>query len=121
MLATDSENPSSLAFLGQTALYRWDYDEAEEYHLHAFHVDPTNIWAHLFHPTVALYRGQLEEAAERIQAARQLMPDDPWLQSCEALLLPHEEPIRLDATLPIPPESTGNTETIPSHVARLWK
>ena len=85
VLTTDSENPFSLAFLGQMALYRWDYDEAEEYHLRAFHVDPTNIWAHLFHP-VALYRAQLEEAAERIQAARQLMPDDPGLQSCEALL-----------------------------------
>jgi len=86
VLATDSENPFSLAFLGQTALYNWDYDEAEEYHLRAFHVDPTNVWAHLFHPTIALYRGQLEEAADRIHAARQLMPDDPWLQSCEALL-----------------------------------
>jgi len=86
VLTTDSEDPFSLAFLGQTALYRWDYDEAEEYHLRAFHVDPTNVWAHLFHPTIALYRGQLEEAADRIHAARQLMPDDPWLQSCEALL-----------------------------------
>jgi eukaryotic-like serine/threonine-protein kinase len=86
VVATDSKDPFSLAFLGQTALYRWDYDEAEEYHLRAFHVDPTNVWAHLFHPTIALYRGQLEEAADRIHAARQLMPDDPWLQSCEALL-----------------------------------
>ena len=33
VLTTDSENPFSLAFLGQMALYRWDYDEAEEYHL----------------------------------------------------------------------------------------
>ena len=86
VLAADADDPFCLAFLGQTALYRWDYDEAEEYHLRAFHVDPTNIWAHLFHPTIALYRGQLEEGAERIHAARQLMPDDPWLQSCEALL-----------------------------------
>ena len=86
VLAVDADDPFSLAFLGQTALYRWDYEEAEEYHLRAFHVDPTNIWAHLFHPTIALYRGQLEEGAERIHVARQLMPDDPWLQSCEALL-----------------------------------
>src|SRR5262249_28200417 len=86
VLATDPEDPLSLVFLGQTAMYRWDYDEAEEYHLRAFHVDPTNMWAHLFHPTIALYRGQLEEAAERIRAARQLLPDDAWLRSCEALL-----------------------------------
>ena len=87
VLATDSDDAFSLTFLGQTALYRWDYDEAEEYHLRAFHVDPTSIWAHLFYPTIALYRGQLEEAADRIRAARQLMPDDSWLQSCDALLL----------------------------------
>jgi DNA-binding winged helix-turn-helix (wHTH) protein/tetratricopeptide (TPR) repeat protein len=86
VLDTDPENAFSLVFLGQIAMYRWDYDEAEEYHLRAFHVDPTNIWAHLFHPTIALYRGQLEEAAERIRVARQLLLDDPWIRSCEALL-----------------------------------
>ncbi len=86
VLDTDPENAFSLVFLGQIAMYRWAYDEAEEYHLRAFHVDPTNIWAHLFHPTIALYRGQLEEAAERIRVARQLLLDDPWLRSCEALL-----------------------------------
>ncbi len=86
VLDTDPENAFSLVFLGQIAMYSWDYDEAEEYHLRAFHVDPTNIWAHLFHPTIALYRGQLEEAAERIRVARQLLLDDPWLRSCEALL-----------------------------------
>jgi len=86
VLSTDPENAFSLVFLGQIAIYSWNYDEAEEYHLRAFHVDPTNIWAHLFYPTIALYRGQLEEAAERIRVARQLLPDDPWLRSCEALL-----------------------------------
>jgi TolB-like protein/lipoprotein NlpI len=86
VLSTDPENAFSLVFLGQIAMYRWDYDEAEEYHLRAFHVDPTNIWAHLFHPTIALYRGQLDEASERIRVARQLLLDDPWLRSCEALL-----------------------------------
>lgn len=86
VLDTDPGNAFSLVFLGQIAMYSWDYDEAEEYHLRAFHVDPTNIWAHLFHPTIALYRGQLEEAAERIRVARQLLLDDPWLRSCEALL-----------------------------------
>jgi DNA-binding winged helix-turn-helix (wHTH) protein/Tfp pilus assembly protein PilF len=86
VLNTDPENAFSLVFLGQVAMYRWDYDEAEEYHLRAFHADPTNIWGHLFYPTVALYRGQLEEAGERIGVARQLLPDDSWLQSCEALL-----------------------------------
>jgi tetratricopeptide (TPR) repeat protein len=86
VLNVDPENAFSLVFLGQIATYRWDYDEAEEYHLRAFHVDPTNIWAHLFHPTIALYRGQLEEAGERIRVARQLLLDDPWLRSCEALL-----------------------------------
>jgi DNA-binding winged helix-turn-helix (wHTH) protein/Tfp pilus assembly protein PilF len=46
VLDTDPENAFSLVFLGQIAMYRWDFDEAEEYHLRAFHVDPTNIWAH---------------------------------------------------------------------------
>jgi len=86
VLATHPDDAFPLVFIGQTAMYRQNYDEAEEYHLRAFHVDPTNIWAHLFHPTIALYRGQLEEAVERIRAARQLLPDDPWLRACEALL-----------------------------------
>jgi len=86
VLNADPGNTLSLVFLGQIAMYRWDYDEAEEYHLRAFHVDPTNIWAHLFYPTIAVYRGQLEPASERIRVARQLLPDDPWLRSCEALL-----------------------------------
>lgn len=85
-LATNPDDAFTLVFLGQTALYQGNYEEAEEYHARALTLDPANLWANLFGPIVPLYTQQPERAAEKIRASSQVVPGDPLLSSCEALL-----------------------------------
>jgi TolB-like protein/Tfp pilus assembly protein PilF len=85
-LAAQPDDAFTLVFIGQCAMYRCDYAEAREYNARALSVDPTHIWGNGFSPGVALYEGRLEEAEERIKVARQVLANDPWLTSCEAVL-----------------------------------
>jgi serine/threonine protein kinase/tetratricopeptide (TPR) repeat protein len=85
-LAAQPDDAFTLVFIGQCAMYRCDYAEAREYNARALSVDPEHIWGRGFSPSVALYEGRLEEAEERIKAARQVLANDPWLTSCEAVL-----------------------------------
>jgi TolB-like protein/Tfp pilus assembly protein PilF len=85
-LAAQPDDAFTLVFIGQCAMYRCDYAEAREYNARALSLDPTHIWGNGFSPGVALYEGRLEEAEERIKVARQVLADDPWLTSCEAVL-----------------------------------
>jgi tetratricopeptide (TPR) repeat protein len=85
-LAAQPDAAFTLVFIGQCAMYRWDYAEAREYNARALSVDPTNIWANGFSPGVALYEGRMEEAEQRIKVARHVLANDPWLTSCEAVL-----------------------------------
>ncbi len=85
-LATHPEDALTLVFIGQTALYRGDFEEAEEFQERALRIDPANIWGNGFAPTTLLYGGHLSKAEEKIRMARQVLQDDPWLASCEALL-----------------------------------
>ena len=85
-LATHPDDAFTLVFIGHTALYRCDYAEAEEFEARALRIDPDNLWGNAFRPTALLYDGRLNEAEEKIHSARQVLQDDPWLLSCEALL-----------------------------------
>lgn len=85
-LAAQPDDAFTLVFIGQCAMYRCDYAEAREYNARALSLDPTHIWGNGFSPGVALYEGRLEEAEERLKVARQVLADDPWLTSCEAVL-----------------------------------
>jgi TolB-like protein/predicted Zn-dependent protease/predicted Ser/Thr protein kinase len=85
-LAAQPDDAFTLVFIGQTAMYRCDYAEAREYNARALSVDRLHIWANGFSPNVALYEGKLNEAEEKIKLARQVLANDPWLVSCEALL-----------------------------------
>jgi len=85
-LATHPDDAFTLVFVGQTALYRGDYAEAEEFQARALRIDPANLWGNGLWPTALLYAGRLAEAEEKIHMARQVLQDDPWLVSCEALL-----------------------------------
>lgn len=85
-LAAQPDHAFTLVFIGQCAMYRCDYAEAREYNARALSVDPANIWGNGFSPGVALYEGRLEEAEQRIKVARQVLANDPWLMSCEAVL-----------------------------------
>jgi len=85
-LAAQPDDAFTLVFIGQTAMYRCDYAEAREYNARALSVDRAHIWANGFSPSVALYEGKLNEAEEKIKLARQVLANDPWLVSCEAVL-----------------------------------
>jgi len=85
-LATHPDDAFTLVFIGYTALYLCDYAEAEEFQVRALRIDPANLWGNGFWPTALLYANRLPEAEEKIRMARQVLQDDPWLVSCEALL-----------------------------------
>lgn len=85
-LAAQPDDAFTLVFIGQTAMYRGDYGEAREYGARALSVDPAHIWGNGFSPGPALYEGRLAEAEEKIKLARQVLANDPWLTSCEAVL-----------------------------------
>lgn len=85
-LATHPDDAFTLVFIGQTALYRGEYAEAEEFQSRALRIDPDNLWGNGLSPNALLYAGRLAEAEEKIHMARQVLQDDPWLVSCEALL-----------------------------------
>jgi predicted Zn-dependent protease len=86
VLAAQPDDAFTLVFIGQAAQYRCDYAEAREYNARALSVDPAHIWGNGFSPGPALYEGRLAEAEERIKLARQVLANDPWLTSCEAVL-----------------------------------
>jgi tetratricopeptide (TPR) repeat protein len=85
-LATHPEDAFTHVFIGHTALYRCDYQEAEEFQARALRLDPANIWANGLSPTALLYAGKFADAEKRIHTANQVLGEDPWLVSCEALL-----------------------------------
>jgi len=85
-LAVSPDDTFTLSFLAQTAFLGGQYEEAREWFARALSLDRANLWANLFSPTVPLYAGQLEQAAEAIRSASQVLPKDPLLLSCEALL-----------------------------------
>ncbi|HEV2488717.1 MAG TPA: protein kinase [Candidatus Acidoferrales bacterium] len=85
-LAAHPEDAFVLVFTGQVANYMGNFEEAREFQIRALHVDSTNIWANMMYPAVLLQCGQLDKAEERIRIGRQILPDEPWLVSCEALL-----------------------------------
>jgi serine/threonine-protein kinase len=86
VLAAQPDDAFTLVFIGQAAMYRCDYAEAREYNARALSVDPAHIWGNGFSPGPSLYEGRLAEAEERIKLARQVLANDPWLTSCEAVL-----------------------------------
>jgi predicted Zn-dependent protease len=85
-LEAHPDDAFTLVFIGQTAMYRCDYAEADEYTARALHIDPAHIWGNGFSASLALYQGKLDEAEDKIRRARQVLGDDPWLNSCQAVL-----------------------------------
>lgn len=85
-LAAEPDDAFTLVFIGQAAQYRCDYAEAREYNARALSVDPSHIWGNGFAPGPPLYEGRLAEAEQKIKLARQVLANDPWLTSCEAIL-----------------------------------
>jgi len=85
-LAANPDDTFTFVFLAQTAMWGGSYEEAQELFARAVSIDRANLWANLFSPIAPLYGGKLEKAAETIRAASQVLPNDPMLIGCEALL-----------------------------------
>ena len=85
-LASQPDDALTLTNIAQTALYQGDLDEAEEFQKRALNMDRASLWANVFFPTMYIYRGELDKAVEKIQSAREVLSDDPWLTGCEALV-----------------------------------
>lgn len=85
-LATHPEDVFVLTFLGQVAFYQGNSEEAADYFARAIRLSPANVWSNIFFPTVPLYLSQLEQAEEKIRAARRALGEDPMLCAEEALL-----------------------------------
>jgi TolB-like protein/Flp pilus assembly protein TadD len=88
-LARSPFDVRTLVFLGQAALYAGDYERADEYDARALAAEPTNVWANLHFPGIALYLGKPDLAMERIRLTRQLLPAEPTIDSMEALVWAH--------------------------------
>jgi len=88
-LAANPDDARTLVFIGQTALFQGNYEEAAEYHTRALKIDPASIWGNLFAPTINIYYQQPERAAEKLRAARNVLPDEPTLVSVEAMIWAH--------------------------------
>jgi tetratricopeptide (TPR) repeat protein len=90
LLAALEMNPDdafSLAFIGLTFLGTGDYDGADDFIARALRLDRASLYAHLFRPVAALYRGIDESMTRAIQEARSTVGDDPLFQMCEAVQL----------------------------------
>jgi predicted Zn-dependent protease len=85
-LAVRPDDPTTVMFLGQSALYRHRYAEADDYHARALAIDGAHTWSLVFYPVIPLYAGALADAERKLASAREVKGDDPWLTSCEALL-----------------------------------
>lgn len=85
-LAAHPDDGFALTFLGQVKAFQGKYQEAEPYFRRALSLDPANLWANLFFPTVPLYGAQPENAAEMIKTAKHFFPEDALLIGWEAIL-----------------------------------
>lgn len=71
---------------GMIALYQGDYERADQVIQRALALDPALVHANIFCPLAPLYMGRLADAQEKIRKARQMVPEEPQLNSLEALI-----------------------------------
>ena len=111
------EDTRTLVFLGHTALYRGDYETANDFQARALKVDPASIWPNLFFPIVRLYQGRPAEALERLRVARQMFPEETTLVSVEGSIAAHEGDFKRAEQLA--DEALKNPRTM-LHIHHLW-
>jgi serine/threonine protein kinase/Tfp pilus assembly protein PilF len=85
-LAVNPEDPLAMMGIGHVAMYSWDFETAYKYHSRALATDPSHFYAALMFPAVPLYTGDLNDAENKIEFARQIAPGNPMVSSWEALL-----------------------------------
>ena len=85
-LAANPDDAMSLFSLAHAEWYRNEFDAALDYFSRAIAADPSHLWAHLFTPTVLIYRRDFTLAEQKLYSARQVAVNDPLVESAEALL-----------------------------------
>jgi eukaryotic-like serine/threonine-protein kinase len=85
-LATNPDDCFTLVFSGQVRAYMGEYAEAEEYYTRGLAIDHSHLWGNLFAAIAPLYGQNFERAEPAIRKARQVLPGELMLESCEALL-----------------------------------
>jgi TolB-like protein len=85
-MAANPDDAMTIFALAHAEWYRNEFDAALDYFARAITADPSHLWAHLFRPTVLIYRQDFALAEEKLRSARQLAGNDPMLESAEALL-----------------------------------
>lgn len=85
-LATNPDDCFTLIFSGQVRAYMGDYAGAEEYLTRGLAIDRSHLWGNLFAAITPLYEPNFERAEPAIRRARDVLPGEPMLDSCEALL-----------------------------------
>ena len=85
-LATNPDDCLTLIFSGQVRAFMGDYAGAEEYYARGLAIDRSHLWGNLFAAVNPLYQDGFERAEPAIRRAREVLPGEPMLDSCEALL-----------------------------------
>jgi eukaryotic-like serine/threonine-protein kinase len=75
---------------GMIALYRGDYQTANELMERTLAMDPALILGNIVNPVAPLLQGRIGEAHERIRKAHQMVPDEPQLTCLRGLIAAYE-------------------------------
>jgi TolB-like protein/tetratricopeptide (TPR) repeat protein len=116
-LAAHPEDARTLVFLGHTAQYQGNYEEADDFITRAWRADPGSIWPNLLFPILPLYQGRPVEALEKLRVARQMLPEEPILVSAEGLVAAYEGDFKKAEQLA--DEALKNPRTM-LHTHHLW-
>ncbi len=85
-LAAEPENAHALNMMGQLSAFRGRPEEAEDWYNRSESIDPDFDYNLLFRPAARIRRDDLAGAESDLTRARQIVKDDPFLDSNEALL-----------------------------------
>jgi len=85
-LASNPDDGFTLGFLATAYEYLGEYEETDQYRERILMIDRANLWGNLFAPVSPLYRSDLDRAERCIRSGQQVLPNDPMLLACEALL-----------------------------------
>jgi len=72
------------------ALYTGDYGKASEFGEQALALEPALIHANIFSPLPSIYAGDLKAAREKLNVARQMIPEEQQIACMEGMILARE-------------------------------
>ena len=73
-----------------TQLYMGDYAKARDSGEHALALEPSLVHANIFSPLPSIYAGDLKAAREKLNVARQMIPEEQQIACMEGMILARE-------------------------------